>query len=151
MAKKEKMNEFKLGDIIGETIIVLPLFGGIFGMLIDYIGSLRLFGGHESNEMMAIAIGAVFGLGCAIWYSVKLYKFGKQFRIAPDNQYSIETVKEYFGNPDKVEKDENNNDNYIFEEIFLGIFSRTHKFIVNNKKMVIKHLVGDAGFKQKEE
>ena len=151
MAKKEKMQEFTFNNVGGEVFFGCVIFGVILAMLIDYLGSFKLLGAHESNEMTAALIGGIVGACCAIWYCVKLYKFGKQFKIKPDNPYSIDAVIDYFGDPDKVIKDKDGNDNYFFTEIFLGFGERTHQFVVNNKKIVIKHLVGDAGFKEKSE
>ena len=145
MAKNNNVNEFSLKDEIFNSMAMLIFFGAAFGFLMNIFMALR----GEGNMALMVIIGMVI-FGCiGAGYAFKLRKFDKEYGIRPDNKYSIDKIKEYFGAPEGIIEDKDNS-YYTFREEIMGMFSKTHTFTTDKSGIVIKHEVSSIETNKKK-
>lgn len=144
--KNQNLNEFTLQDEIFNTMAALLGFGLLFGFFVNVV---TVFMGEHGNLGLWVVLGLLIFGGVGVAYAFKLRKFDKEFGIRPDNKYNIDKIKDYYGAPVDIIKDDNNS-YYTFREEIFGMFAKTHTFTTDKSGNVIKHEVSFIGVNKKD-
>lgn len=132
------LHEFILRDEIFNTILALLGFGALFGFLANVVTVVLMRQKGDLGLWLVIGLIA-FGI-FGVVYAFKLRKFDKEFGIRPDNKYSIDKIKNYYGAPVNINEDKDNY-YYTFREEMFGMFAKTHVFTTDKSGTVKKHEV----------
>lgn len=128
MARKK--SKFKLVNELSIAIIGGPFMGMMGGLL------LSLFIGKDG-----LPAGIIIGIIFSIVYSCEVIRLSKRFRINDNHKYTIKDVKDYFGTPLEIIKDEDET-YYRFADKMIFV-KRGHIFTTDKAGNVIKYEVED--------